>query len=221
MGTKHAFWAGVAAVLGSVVAGSLLAVLTVDAFSGSDETHVAAANGPFIRDIAVLDAPRMSSDVLPAASVREFEALAGARGGAPPELLPGEFRFSESRLLLSDLGPNRAKLYAVPTSKGEVCTLLTGRGPGCQERFGTYPVGWSLFDPDVAGAGEPFTVYGITRDDVTKVEVVVNEAASRAKLNNNGFYYRLSDAAAFPSRLIVSFRDGHTESVVFPPPPEQ
>jgi hypothetical protein len=167
--------------------------------------------------VSALSAPHEAADVLPptfVAAVRELALSAGPN--VPRELLPGEPLLNESRLLLADLGPQNARLYAVPTSTGKVCLVFSGGLTGCEESFANSPMSWSLFDPDRLGSGEPFTLYGMAPDDVNRVQVAVEGVLHRALLKNNAFYYRLSDARALPQKIVVSFVDGTSETISLP-----
>jgi hypothetical protein len=81
-------------------------------------------------------------------------------------------------------------------------------------------IDWTSFDPDRIGSGEPVTVYGLVPNEVTHVDVVVAGKAQTALLENNAFYYRLTDPSDWPEAILARFDDGRVETITLPPPPK-
>ena len=215
--------------LGVGIAGSAVALVaaTIASFAVTDTSSSNAQPVPtphrssasLKESVSALSAPRREDDALPpafAAALRDTIASAGP--DVPRELIPGEPRLNESRLLFADVGPHDARLYAVPTATGEVCLVFSGGLTGCADShsFAHQPVSWSLFDPDGLGSGEPFTLYGIAPDTVDGVEIAADGVLHRALLRNNAFYYRLADMRALPQKIVVRFGDGTSETIDLP-----
>lgn len=226
MTARRAFSISFAAVVGGVLAVSLGGLAISDALSDGDqgsavEGVVAAPGKPLSESLRVFSGAREVTDSLPTRVASQLQSLIGsAPADLPARLRPGALRLDEGRLLLSALGPHNAALYAVPTSSGNVCLAFTGGPSGCEKGFTVSPIGFSSFDPDQLGAGEPYTVYGLVPNDVTRIEVVVAGKPQTALLKNNGFYYRLSDPATWPEAIDVTFSDGRAETITLAPPPK-
>jgi len=125
-------------------------------------------------------------------------------------------------LLLSDLGARSGKFFVVPTSKGQLCYIITGYlGAGClsPEPLATRGIDWGLSDNDALGSGEALIVHGLVADNVAEVDVLVAGRAKRAVLANNAFYREL-DGSAFPDELVVTFVDGQQARILIPSPPQ-
>ena len=139
----------------------------------------------------------------------------------------GRVRASKGRLLLSNLGPKHRSIYVFPTTKGEVCFVITGRGParirgglgsGCKKAFLVgEPVsidGGSLSFPPMSGP--PAELAGLTKDGVKRVQVVIHGTPHNAILGHDAWYYRFPNnhtPATAAKQLIVTLKDGSTKTV--------
>lgn len=151
---------------------------------------------------------RSARDTLPRAAADEIAEIDGAQSSVQPSLRVGAAEPQDSRLLLSDLGSRHVALYAVRTSKGQVCTVFSERygSPGCFGKFATEsPISWDVRDVDEVGAGDPAIVSGLVPPQVSSIDVVVGGATHRAELANNAFFYELSDSSLWPDALVVNY----------------
>jgi hypothetical protein len=171
-------------------------------------------------DLKTLSVPRTLADDLQGVAL---ETASHLRDGVPSEAVdPGSLLLSESRLLLSDLGTRSGKFYVVPTSKGQLCYIITGYlDAGClsPDPLAARGIDWGLSDNDALGVGEPLIVHGLVANNVAAVDVVVAGEAHRAVLANNAFY-REVHGSAFPDAIVVTFTDGHQARIMIPSPPE-
>lgn len=131
------------------------------------------------------------------------------------------------RLLLSDLGPKHRSIYAFPTTRGEVCYVITGHGParirgglgsGCKKAFLVgEPAsidGGSLYFPPTSGP--PAELAGLTKDGVRRVQVVVHGTPHRAVFGHDAWYFRFPNNHTSPTaakKLVVTLEDGSTKTV--------
>ena len=178
----------------------------------TDATPAALAMSVFTR-------PRTEADVLP----DEYSyRLRKAKGECEGWLLEhdacfGEGVGEESRLVLADLGQTHAKLYAWPTTSGGVC-WATGRGMGmCTNHFtGEDSAAFTGWDPDIPETGAPLTFLGVVPDDVVAAQVTVHGIDHDALVEDNGFFYELSDTADTCQPLdsvTIFYRDGTSETI--------
>ena len=124
----------------------------------------------------------------------------------------------EGRLLLSRLGPKQHSIYAFPTTTGQVCFDITRLAEGCKRAFIVgQPAsmdGADLHYP--ANSGPPAELAGLTKDGVTRVQVVLNGSAHDATFGHDAWYYRFPNnqtAATAASKLIVTLSNGSTKTV--------
>jgi hypothetical protein len=225
----RSFWFGFALAVGALLTVAVIAYArqTPESVSASrtgahsnPSERLAPGDGAAGFDLKALSGPRTLADDLQGVAL---ETASHLRDGVPSEAVdPGSLLLSESRLLLSDLGTRSGKFYVVPTSKGQLCYIITGYldagclAPGPVAARG---IDWGLSDNDALGGGDPLVVHGLVANDVAEVDVVVAGQSERAILANNAFY-REVDESAFPDALVVTFTDGHQARIVIPSPPE-
>lgn len=173
----------------------------------------ATAGEPASLAMKGLSLPRRHQDDLPAADTAIAQNLATGATHIDRGLRPGTLQFDRSRRLLSTASGDT--VYAVPTSDGAVCYFADRAGAGCVASFDDLPsrIAWFAGDPDKLGAGEPASVGGIVPDDVVGIQVVVDGIPHDATLENNAFFYRLEDSAAWPGELDVTYADGRHDVV--------
>jgi hypothetical protein len=166
-------------------------------------------------DIAAFARSRHAGDDLSSTEAAEAKLLR-ASGNVNPKLVPGDLLLGESRLLLSNLGARRSKIFVFPTSTGKVCYLLTGAGPGCVDSFTSFPggVAYGFYDLDGPG-GEPPAVHGLIPNDVRSVSVAVAGTEHEALVANNAFFYELDAGEELSSlqSLTVRYADGAVEKI--------
>jgi hypothetical protein len=141
-------------------------------------------------------------DMNPAAQMSVFRRSAQAPDTLPPELTG--LRFDEDELaaparvlprrsrLLVTAPRSRVRLYAVPTTNGNVCFQVTRTLENSCSLAGRF----NLMAVDQGGPHRciPTHVVGIVPDRVRAVDVVVHGRARRAHLGGNGFIYELRPA---------------------------
>jgi len=172
---------------------------------------------PAADEMAVFSSTRAASDALPQTISGWATGLEAGAAGLPASEQPGSALPNESRLLLSGQGDPQADLYAVPTSTGGACYLLSLGPATCVDTFArTDGIGWTVADPDAVGSGSPLMVFGIAPDSVSGVDVVVGGVAHPATLKNNGFFYQLADPSDLPSAVSaikVTYTDGSSSTI--------
>lgn len=225
----RSFWLGFSLAVGALLTVAVIAYARQTP-GGISASRTGAHSNPSERfasgdsaagfELKALSGPRTLADDLQGIAL---ETASHLLDGVPSEAVdPGSLLLSESRLLLSDLGTRSGKFYVVPTSKGQLCYIITGYlDAGCLSPgpLTVRGIDWGLSDNDVLGAGEPLTVHGLVANNVGAVDVVVAGEAYRAVLAKNAFY-REVDGSAFPSAIVVTFTDGHQARITIPRPPE-
>jgi hypothetical protein len=161
-----------------------------------------------------------STGRVPASVVAAITRLAKTGSG-------GRVRTGKGRLLLSNLGPKHRSIYVFPTTKGQVCFAITGRGParvggglgsGCMKAFLVgEPAsidGGSLHYPPTSGP--PAELAGLTKDSVRRVQVVIHGIPHNAIFGHDAWYYRYPNnriPATAAKALIVTLENGSTKTV--------
>ena len=197
--------------LSALVVGLALAALATTSRTGSAE---AVTNlPPAAEEMRAFNAPALPTAAVPPVVAAEERSL-------PDSANLGEAVAGETRLLRSGLGKNRVRIYAFPTTKGGVCTVVTEATTiaTCVPKFFPHQgyTGWSLY----SGPSTPQTIAGIAADSVTAVEVVVNSRRVDADLKGNSFFWQSEDPALerkAVTALVVQQADGrvHTENLDF------
>jgi hypothetical protein len=128
---------------------------------------------------------------------------------------PGLLIFSEARVLLDDLGSERAAFYAVPTDNNWVCYALSNQlGYKCVPAL-VDDVAWAYRFDRTAEVGR-FAVYGLVGDQITSVFVEREGERFPARCENNAFYFEIEAKGLQPDdfpALILSYVDGSERSV--------
>lgn len=165
---------------------------------------------------------RAPRGVMPADAVDKVRALTSRVTGAPIQHIPGAPQVERGRLLLGNLGVHDRAFYAFPTSRNEICYIVSGLLGGCLPGFqaglpltikgiGSYP----------PGSGPRPVVFGLAKDSVVDIDVIVNGEREDAIIGNNGWYYEApSDNTASQAlrSLVVELKDGTTQSIMIPWP---
>lgn len=198
-----------AATIGLVLAAAVLATSTDTTSPGARIEAVQIGDSPENTPLRALSIARTSGGV-PSDLHGLFNDLAGT-ADMPEQVQNGAMRLAEGRLLLSGLGTTNARLYAMPTTKGRVCYVLTGGPASCAGAFAAdRPVGIVRFDPDALDSGLPMSVFGLTANNVRAVDIVVAGVTYRAQLANNAYFFEVPTAGSQPESLRVTFRSGKT-----------
>jgi len=130
----------------------------------------------------------------------------------------GTVLVKQGRLLLSRLGPKQHSIYVFPTTKGDVCFDITRLAEGCKRGFIVgQPAsmdGGVLHFP--ANSGPPAELAGLTKDGVTRVQVVLSGSAREATFGHDAWYYRFPNdqiPATAATKLVVALSNGSTKTV--------
>lgn len=210
-------------VAGAATAGALLLAVSVVAWAKesapTQQPPASATAGPMAPQLSAFATARTPADRLPAAAEQTLANIAADAEALEASNRPGAPQVTQSRRLLAGVGPNDADFYAVPTNSGKVCFVITAGPSGCHSDFSRGPLAWGEYDADALGSGNPIAVYGLARDDVTSVHVVVNGRRERAQLTRNAFFYALADPTTHPTALIARLRSGAEEAITLAPPP--
>lgn len=166
--------------------------------------------------IGALKRPQVASDHVPAAGQGFINAQKPS--GVPESQFEGAWQLGRSRRLVAGAGASGASVFAVPTDKGRVCSVIvvppSAAAGGCVDAFSsTMPAGWTVFDPDELDAGRAVIVAGVVPDGVTSVGVAVDGTVANASVTQNAFVYQLSSATSYPSAIVVSYVDGTSRTI--------
>jgi hypothetical protein len=153
-------------------------------FLASDPKNPTAADA-----IGAFREPRTPSDEIPRHSLNAPEGLFPLFEDAKDSWRPGNMLLHSSRLIGRELGKSDAKYYALPTSSGWVCQLLTGVGSACDANLTN---GLTMH----AGRAEedgPLVVYGLVEDHVDRVVFVIRGSAYPATMLRSGYFLEVDD----------------------------
>jgi len=208
------FWLGFSAALGGI-----LAIAVVALARPSSSPTIRAANAPSVpaaSAVGALNRPATAADALPPEAAAIAGALLNGAPSASSDANPGSLTSSKSRRLLSGLGSRGVSLYAIPTSKGAVCTVFSVAygSAGCFDRFtDEAPVSVDVRDVDQVGGGLPAIVDGLAPSNVKAIEVTVNGQRHSATLANNAFFYELAPSSSWPQTVTITYRNGATRTL--------
>jgi hypothetical protein len=148
-------------------------------------------------DLAVFKQTPTARDRAAARDARvlaSIEGLTAHEPNVPAEWLPGEARPGAIRTPLVGLGPGERTIYLVRTTRGRVCAGLTGFSSGCLAGLPPdVPATLHVADPDASGLGEPALIWGVARDSVRRIDVIVDGASRQAALEGNAYFFQLAD----------------------------
>jgi hypothetical protein len=103
----------------------------------------------------------------------------------------------ESRLLLEDLGTRRERLYAVPTTTGQVGVYVVGAEAGDMRGWVAAElldgIRWHISYGQEPGGPTHLSLFGLAADDAVALQVELAGTTESATLANNGFYYESED----------------------------
>jgi hypothetical protein len=208
------FWLGFSVALGGILA---LAVIAMARSSKSPTTRAAnAPSVPAASAVGALNRPATAADALPPEAAATAAALLNGAPSASSDANPGSLASSKSRRLLSGLGSMGVSLYAIPTSKGAVCTVFSGTygSAGCFDRFtNEAPVSLDVRDVDQLGGGLPAIVDGLAPSNVKAIDVTVDGQRQSATLAHNAFFYELASSSAWPQAVTITYRNGATRTL--------
>jgi hypothetical protein len=152
----------------------------------------------------------------PAVAAKAASLVEGAPTGM--EDLPGEVLVEQGRLLLSNLGPKQRSIYVFPTTHNRVCFVITGLSAGCKKAFivgePASISGSVLYFPPTSGP--PAELAGLTKDGVSRAQVVLDGTPKDAIFGHDAWYYRFPSneiPATAATALIVTRADGSTATV--------
>ena len=112
---------------------------------------------------------------------------------------------ARSRLLLTHLGEDEQRSYAVPDTKEDVCYALVPSGqPNCATSL------VHGIDPHVDGgsAGRRGDVYGPVSNRIVSARVQVGTRWHHARLAHNAMFYEFPANVQLPSRFELRERSG-------------
>jgi hypothetical protein len=205
----------------SIAVGAALATLVLAGFPGRTTAGDAAPTGTAARSMSVFRGPQRVSVRFPAV-VRGF-ALTSRPARVSKSLFEGAWRLGAGRLLISGIGPSRARLYAVPTTQGVVCQVIlappTAAAGGCIADFSSRnPAGLTVFDPDATDAGKPVIIGGVIPDDTKSIHVIVGGRRVRAVVRHNAYLYQLAKSDAYPAAVVAEYTSGTSRTIKIPDP---
>jgi len=214
------FWLGFSVALGGILAVAVVALAAPKGSTPPGKTSKASdariPSGPAASALSVLQRPATAADQLPAATATTADDTLAGSAGLSADVKPGALALVKSRRLLNGLGSQAVSLYAVPTSKGQVCTVFSAvyGSAGCFAQFSSeVPISYDVRDIDQVGSGLPAIVDGLAPDNVASIDVDVDGTLHQATLANNGFFYELPDASSWPNALVVHYTDGSSRTL--------
>lgn len=145
----------------------------------------AYADGPLVGDAAMRDIEMR---------MRDIEMGANRVEGGGRVLMRGVI--SESDVFFAQPTEDGTVCYVVPTTEGESCVS--------PDREGTVLI-WDQMPPD------SLAVYGMVRNDVVGVDVVVKGKSYPAQMGENSFAVEVSGVEnAWPNEVVLHHQDGTT-----------
>ena len=184
----------------------------------SKNAENASPSEPAVDEMSIFTRPRTEEDVLPSRLAYRLQDYHCNDWNLSHGGCVGDAIANESRLLLTDLGVRRTRLYAWPTTNGWVCWAWAEGAGGCISDFsrGETRTAYMGIDPDDLGVGYPGTLVGVVPDDVEAADVQVQGVLYPATVERNGIFYELPDGSctnwAFES-LTVTYRNGGSDTV--------
>jgi hypothetical protein len=212
----------------STAAMGLLAALAVAGATGAERfaTHPESAPAVTTRPFelpAAFARPPTDTDLagLEDPEIREAVAvLTSDDAGIPESWKPGTA--GDLRVLLSGLGDAKRRIFAFVTSRGKLCTGLSGFTSGClSELPADESVSLTVGDPDQEGTGEGAVVWGLANSDVVDVAIRVDGRTSPARLGSNAFFFQAPGTAKLEAlqSIVVRHRNGDVDVTALPTPP--
>ena len=163
---------------------------------------------PLRKSLNIFKRKREPSDRLPLqdCGVSSARELAGDRDLEDP---PGRALVAASRRALGRL-PRGRSLFAVPTSKGGLCVIVTEPGS-------SYSCGNGSNLPDISYAnptrGKPYLA-AILPNEIVAITVRTARRRVRVPVHENAFYFQLADEVELESiGLIAEYQDGSEQRV--------
>jgi hypothetical protein len=157
------------------------------------------AGAPLARRLDVFSGRRGRSLAVPAGVLGDI-----ARAVGPQFDLPDSF-VGRARLLLTHLGQDRQRFYAVPDTQGDVCyALVPGGEPNCASGL----VHGIDAHVDPGSAGRRGDVYGLVSNSIVSARVQVGRRWHRARLAHNAMFYELPAQVELPRRFELRERTG-------------
>ena len=214
---NRAFWIGVFASV--ALAGGLLAygALRGAGASGAggqrsvQRPHLTSVQAvPAASSMSALNSTSMVSLPPPLSNDAAEMAHSGQEGSNSQTV--GSIDTSQAHLLLDAVGSHGASVYAVATSRGDVCMFVTGGNTTCADQFNSRaPVVWvGSVSP---ASGTVSAIAGIAPDRVRGIALDEGGTAQQATLRNNAFFL---EPSAYPDAIIVAYDDGTTQTVALP-----
>jgi hypothetical protein len=202
----------------AVIAVAVIAVIGLAAAAiGSSVLRTRDATADQPASSALISALAPQSPTIPAAAAKDLAGLGqrdvtreAAISGSTPDVAPP--LLDQARVLRSDLGRDHLAIEAMPSAGNTVCFGIVDRGSTCAPlvRFAS---GFSYLIQGVDGAH----VIGVTRDDVTSIEIDIDGTWNPLPIVNNTFFYELSTSRSMRDVLYIrsTLADGsqHTQSV--------
>jgi hypothetical protein len=122
---------------------------------------------------------------------------------------PGAALVAESRQALTGL-PGGRSLFAVPTSRGGVCSIVTTPGSSFSCGGGSDLPSIVYWNP----AMEKPYLAAILPNEIVAIMVQARGQSSRVPVHKNAFYFQLADEVPLGAiRLIAEYRDGSEQRV--------
>jgi hypothetical protein len=169
--------------------------------------------------LGILNQPQTGAERAAAARPEVAEEVGHVTAGevsVPDEWLPGEADADTIRIALDGVGTQHRSIWIVRTTKGRICAGLTDFTAGCIEGLPPDVAVTALSaDPDALGTGEAPLVWGIRRDNVKSVDVIVNGHPYQAVLGRNAYFLQLPDPATSDraiERVVAHLANGETFS---------
>jgi hypothetical protein len=161
-----------------------------------------------MESLGIFKRKREPSDRLPLqdCGVSSALELAGDRDLQDP---PGRALVEKSRRALSRL-PQGRSLFAVPTSRGGLCEIVTEPGSSYSCGNGSDLPGISYANP---AQGKPYLA-AILPNEIVAITVRTAGQSVRVPVRENAFYFQLEDEVPLESlRLVAEYQDGSEQRV--------
>jgi hypothetical protein len=186
-------------IAGSVGATVVTTKISLHFFPSSEPVPAGGVSS----QLGVFRRPRQARDKLTIEEGTTVSRFVQSR--AKRQRASGDLLLNESRLLLENIGALGGTMHVVPTTTGWACIIPSAQLAAIQCANNFLREGIVLAaSENVAG----ITLYGLARDDVTRVAVRLTHELREAYVANNGFFIELPHADAIKVEAIAVESEG-------------
>lgn len=196
-------------------------------FGGRSQPSIAPGGATVVplTELAIFSRPQTATEAQAAVSgpiAETMRLLAHNEPSVPSDWLPGQAQSDQLRIATSNLTARDRTLFLFRTAKGRICAGVTDLTAGCLSGL---PGGMAVTTEYGGGyRDEGPIVWGIARDDVVDVNVLVNGKTYPAIIAKNAYFFQVPDIS-LPTSAIqaiqVRLADGTVQRIPITVPTPQ